>query len=155
MDTKASLPLHIEAYEKDLLQTKSEIQKFVHLSEGIIFGQIGIDALVGVLPGAGGLYTGIAGIWLLLQAYKVRAKAQEKLQIIFLTGADLVVGVFPVFGDILDTFLRVHAWNGNHLIAHIDKQIVLIERTREQLNQGYHPDLNALDNILLGKGKLK
>lgn len=155
MESKQYLPPQIEAYEENLLQTKNEIQKFIHLSDGIIFGQVGLDACLGIVPIAGGLYTGISGVWLLLQSHKVRADSQDKLLILTLTFADLAVGIFPVFGDILDTFLRVHAWNGSRLIAHINKQLLLIERTREQLDRGFSPDLNALEDVLLGKKRIK
>ena len=136
--------------KKKLLQTKDEVQNFIRLSEGLIFGEVGLDACLGLIPIAGGIYTGAMGIWLLLQSYKVRADNEEKLLIVALTFVDLVVGIIPVFGDIIDTFLRVHALNGNRLISHIDKQLVLIENTREQLKQGFNPDLIALEDVLLG-----
>ncbi|MEA5596724.1 DUF4112 domain-containing protein [Rivularia sp. UHCC 0363] len=150
MDIKKSLPVKIEAHEASLIQTKNEIQKFIKVSEGLIYDQVGLDACLGLIPVAGGMYTGIMGIWLLSQSYKVRADNEDKLMIVALTFVDLVVGIVPIFGDILDAFLRVHALNGNRLITHIDKQLLLIENTREQLNQGFDLDLNALENILLG-----
>lgn len=150
-----SLPLKVEVYEENLLQTKNEIQKFIKLSEGLLFGKIGLDAAIGVVPIAGGLYTGIAGVWLLFQSYRIRTDCQEKLLIIILTFADIVVGVFPGLGDIIDAFFRVHAWNGSRLIMHIDKQLSLINRIREQLNQGLNPDLNALEDILFRNGRTK
>ena len=150
MDMQQSLPIKIEAHEANLIQTKNEVQKFIKVSEGLIYDQVGLDACLGVIPVAGGMYTGIMGIWLLSQSYKVRADNEDKLMIVALTFVDLVVGIVPVFGDIIDTFLRVHALNGNRLITHIDKQLLLIENTREQLNQGFNPDLNALENVLLG-----
>jgi hypothetical protein len=150
MNINKSLPVKIESHEANLIQTKNEIQKFIKVSEGLIYDQVGLDACLGVIPVAGGMYTGIMGIWLLSQSYKVRADNEDKLMIVALTFVDLVVGIVPLFGDIIDTFLRVHALNGNRLITHIDKQLSLIENTREQLNQGFNPDLNALENILLG-----
>lgn len=149
MDMQQSLPVKIQAHEANLIQTKNEIQKFIKMSEGLIFDQVGLDALVGTIPGVGGMYTGIMGIWLLLQSYKVRADNEDKLMIVALTFIDVVVGILPIFGDIIDTFLRVHALNGNRLITHIDKQLMLIENTREQLNQGFNPDLSSLENVLL------
>ena len=149
MDINKSLPIKIEAHEGNLIQTKNEIQKFIKMSEGLIFDQVGLDALIGTIPGVGGMYTGIMGIWLLLQSYKVRADNEDKLMIVALTFIDVVVGIVPIFGDIIDTFLRVHASNGSRLITHIDKQLMLIDNTREQLNQGFNPDLSSLENLLL------
>lgn len=150
MDMQQSLPVKIQAHEASLIHTKNEIQKFIKVSEGLLFDQVGLDALIGAIPGVGGIYTGAMGFWLLMQSYKVRADNEDKLMIIALTVIDIVVGIFPIFGDIIDTFLRVHALNGSRLITHIDKQLSLIENTREQLNQGFNPDLNSLENLLLG-----
>jgi hypothetical protein len=149
MDVNKSLPVKIQAHEANLIQTKNEIQKFIKMSEGLLFDQVGLDALVGAIPGVGGMYTGIMGVWLLLQSYKVRAENEDKLMIVALTFIDVVIGILPIFGDIIDTFLRVHALNGSRLITHIDKQLSLIENTREQLNQGFNPDLDSLENLLL------
>ncbi|NJO64254.1 MAG: DUF4112 domain-containing protein [Richelia sp. RM2_1_2] len=149
MNMNKSLPVKIEAHQANLIQTKNEVQNFIKLSEGLMFDQVGLDALLGLIPVAGGMYTGVMGFWLLLQSYKVRANNEDKLLILALTFIDLVVGIVPIFGDIIDTFLRVHALNGNRLIIHIDKQLLLIENTREQLSQGLNPDLNALESLLL------
>ncbi|MDJ0617297.1 MAG: DUF4112 domain-containing protein [Calothrix sp. MO_192.B10] len=150
------LPLKIEAHEESLLQTRNEIQKFIKLSEGLLFGKVGLDGGLGFIPIVGGLYTGIAGIWLLFQSYRIRADCPEKLLIITLTFADIIVGIsVTIVGEILDIFFRVHAWNGSRLITHIDKQLSLIKRTREQLSQGINPDIDALEDILFRNGKTK
>lgn len=155
--SKESIPFKVEAYEKELLETRAEIKKFVKLSEGLVFGKIGLDAGIGLIPVVGGLYTGIVGIWLLIQANKVRSGLQEKFFIFILTLVDIILGlfVFPGVGDILDAFFRVHAWNGDRLIAHIDYQLLLIARVREQISKGIHSDLNALEDVLFRKGKTK
>ncbi|BAZ02382.1 hypothetical protein NIES37_63940 [Tolypothrix tenuis PCC 7101] len=150
---RQSLPLKVEAHEENLLQARNEIQKFIKLSEGLVFGKLGLDAAIGLLPIVDGLYTGIASFWLLLQSYRIKTDFPEKLLIIILSFADILLGSFPGAGDIGDTFFRVHAWNGNRLITHIDKQIALINRVREQLNQGLNPDISALEDILFRNGK--
>ncbi|NER20850.1 MAG: DUF4112 domain-containing protein [Symploca sp. SIO1C2] len=150
-----SLPIKIEAYEVNLLQAKDEIKNFIRLSEGLVFKKVGLDALLGIIPVVGGIYTGVAGIWLLFQSNRVKTGFQEKLLILILTLADIVIGVLVAAGDILDAFFRVHAWTGNRLIAHINMQLSLIERTREQLNQGLDVDLDALEDILFRNGSTK
>ena len=62
MDVQKTLPTTIEAHEANLIQTKNEIQKFIKVSEGLIYDQIGLDAFLGLIPVAGGMYTGIMGI---------------------------------------------------------------------------------------------
>ena len=150
-----SLPFKVEAYEAKLLQARDEIRNFVRLSEGLIFKKIGVDALLGIIPIVGGVYTGIAGIWLFFQSYRVRSTIQEKLFILVLTIADIIIGIFVAAGDILDAFFRVHAWSGYRLITHIDSQLSLIDQTRERLNRGLDADLDSLEDLLFRNGRTK
>ena len=150
-----SLPFKVEAYETELIKIREEIKNFIKWQEGLLFGKIGLDAGVGLIPVVGGIYTGVMGIWLLIQANKVRSGLQEKFFIAFLTILDIVIGIFVVAGDILDAFFRVHAWNGKRIILHIDYQLSLINRAREQLEQGRDADLTALEDVLFRKGKTK
>lgn len=39
-----SLPLKVEVHEENLLQARNEIQKFIKLSEGLVFGKLGLDS---------------------------------------------------------------------------------------------------------------
>lgn len=152
-----SLPFKVEAYEAELLKVREEIKNFVKLSEGLVFGKIGLDAAIGIIPIAGGIYTGVMGFWLLMQANKVRIDLQNKFFILILTIIDIVMGlaIFPGVGDILDAFFRVHAWNGKRLIAHIDYQLSLITKIREKLNRGINADVKGLEDVLFRKGKTK
>lgn len=124
------------------------------LSEGLFFGKIGFDALIGLLPGVGGFYTGAAGCWLLFQAHRVKTSLRDKFLIIGLTITDILIGVFPVAGDILDFFYRVHAWNGRRLISHIDTQLSAINPTYEFSSQDFDIDQGNLGGLVLtDKGK--
>ena len=152
---KSSLPLKIEAYEAQLLKSKEEIKNLVKWSEGLLFSKIGLDAGLGIIPFVGGIYTLIMGIWLILQAGKVNAGLQEKFFILLLTIVDIILGLPFIVGAelLLDMLFRVHAWNGTRLISHINSQLLLIEQTRQKLNQVIPVDLKALEDILFRKGK--
>ena len=125
------------------------------LSEGLIFNYIGVDALVGAIPGIGGLYTAFGGMWLISQAGRVRAGFQEKLVIAMFTLLDVALGIVPGPGDIVDIFVRVHAWNGQRLMSHINEHLEIINRARQQLAMGMSPNLTELEDILFRSGNTK
>lgn len=151
----SSLPLKVEAHEKTLQQSKDELQAFIKFSEGLVFGKIGLDGLLGLLPGVGGVYTGLGGLWLLFQCIRVRTSLQEKILTFVLTLVDIGIGLVPAAGDILDFFLRVHSIIGKRLIAHTNVQLQLIERTRDQLVQNLPVDVEELEDLLFRNGKTK
>lgn len=150
-----SLPPKVEAYEVKLRRAKGDISSFLKMSEGLIFNYIGVDALVGAIPGIGGLYTAFGGMWLISQAGRIRAGFQEQLFIAVFTLMDVAIGLVPVGGDIIDIFVRVHAWNGQRLIAHTNENLELINRARQQLAMGMNPNLTELEDILFRSGQTK
>lgn len=150
-----SLPLKVEAHAKTLQQSKDELQAFIRLSEGFVFGKIGLDGLLGLLPGVGGVYTGLGGLWLLFQCVRVKTSFQEKILTFILTLIDIGIGLVPAAGDVLDFFLRVHSIIGKRLIAHINTQSQLIEKTRENLAQNRPVDMEELEDLLFRNGKTK
>lgn len=149
------LPLKIEAYESTLIHAREEIRKFIKTSEGLVFSKIGVDAIIGIIPVVGGIYTFLAGLWLLTQCIKVKAGFENIIMITTLTTADIIIGILVAAGDVIDAFLRVHAWNGNRLISHIDTQLLIIERTREKLNSEVFVNMDEVEDILFRHGKTK
>lgn len=150
-----SLTPKIEAYEANLNQSKTEIQSFIKTSEGLLFKFIGLDGLIGLVPVAGAIYTAFGGFWLLSQASRLRADFSEKSTIVFLTVVDICIGFFPVGGDLIDLFFRVHAWNGKRLLNRANIQLSMIDRARDQIAQGLNPDLSQLEDVLFRDGGTK
>jgi hypothetical protein len=147
------LPVKIEAHETKLLKARSEIANFIRFSEGLVFDKIGLDAIVGIIPMVDVIYTVVAGLWLLMQSNQVKSAWQDKFFIIILTIVDIAIGIFVGVGDVVDALFRVHAWNGNRLLSHIDYHLSLIAKTREQIEQGIDIDLVALEDLLFRGGK--
>ena len=148
-----SLPSDIELYERKLLDSRIEIEKLRKLSDGLL-GPIGLDAMIGIIPIAGDLYTVFAGSRLFVLARRVNAPLGDLFLLPFLSIVDLTAGftLFPVGGDIIDAFFRIHAWFGGRLITHVNMHLSLIENARFQIGQNQDFDLIALRNSLFGKG---
>lgn len=145
-----SLPSDIELYERKLFDSRTEIEKLRKLSDSVL-GPIGLDAVIGVVPIAGDLYTVLAGSWLFILARRVNAPIGDLFLLVVLSGIDLTIGLFPVGGDILDAFFRIHAWFGGRLITHVDMHLSLIEGARLQVGQNQDFDLIALRSSLFKK----
>jgi hypothetical protein len=143
-----SLPKEIEVYEGKLLQVRSQIEKLMKISDGLLFGQLGIDALLGIIPGIGEVYTLLASCWMFALAVKVKTPIGDILTLIFLTVIDLGIGFVPAAGDIIDVFLRVHSWFGSTLIEGIDRKLKAISRAKVLADNGEYQDLIALKNSL-------
>ncbi|NJO75622.1 MAG: DUF4112 domain-containing protein [Leptolyngbyaceae cyanobacterium RM1_406_9] len=116
-----------------------------------LLGPIGLDAVIGVVPIAGDLYTVLAGSWLFILARRVNAPLGDLLLLVALSGIDLIIGLVPVDGDILDAFFRIHAWFGGRLITHVNMHLSLIENARFQIGQDQDFDLIALRSSLFRK----
>jgi hypothetical protein len=132
-----SLPLDIETHAAKLLKTGEDIQGFRRVSDGLIFGYVGLDAGLSLIPVVGSVYTVGGSLWLLVQAFRIRASLADKMWIVALAAIDAVVGVTGLASAgvtvVLDAALRVHAWTGARLLQHIDLHLSAIEGVRLQL----------------------
>ena len=149
-NSSLALPSDIELYERKLLDSRTEIEKLRKLSDSLL-GPIGLDAVIGVVPIAGDLYTLLAGSWLFILARRVNAPLGDLVLLVALSGVDLTIGLVPVGGDILDAFFRIHAWFGGRLITHVNMHLSLIENARFQVGQDQDFDLIALRSSLFKK----
>ncbi|MEL6930265.1 MAG: DUF4112 domain-containing protein [Cyanobacteria bacterium J06600_6] len=150
-----SLSFKVEAYESILLKSRNDIRNYVKISDGLVFGKVGVDAAIGLLPIVGGLYSAAMGIWLIMQANTIKAGLQEKLFIFLLNMIDVGIGIWIGPGDIVDILFRSHAWSGKRLLSHIDYQLSLINRVREKIDSGVHADISSLEDALFRKGRTK
>ena len=149
-NSSLALPSDIELYERKLLDSRNEVEKLRKLSDSLL-GPIGLDAVIGVVPIAGDLYTLLAGSWLFILARRVNAPLGDLFLLVALSGVDLTIGLVPVGGDILDAFFRIHAWFGGRLITHVNMHLSLIENARFQVGQDQDFDLIALRSSLFKK----
>jgi hypothetical protein len=70
--------------------------------------KIGLDPLIGLLPGGGDLITTILSAYLLIEAHKLGVPSSLMLRMIANVIIDALIGAIPVLGDIFD-----FAWRSN------------------------------------------
>lgn len=73
--------------------------------------RVGLDPVIGLIPGAGDLVSAIAGGWIILEAVRFGIPGVVLLRMIWNTGVDLAVGAIPILGDVFDVAFRSNARN--------------------------------------------
>jgi hypothetical protein len=78
--------------------------------------RIGLDPIIGLVPGIGDLVSPLFTIGMLLQARELGVPKVVQARMLINVAIDTLVGIVPVFGDLFD-----FAWKAN------DKNLVLLE----------------------------
>ena len=142
------LPKEIEVYETELKEARDDIKNIIRVSDGLLFGVVGMDALLGIIPGVGAIYTFFTSCWMFALAMKVRTPVGEMLTFIVLTVIDMGFGIVPAAGDLIDALIRIYSWFGNQLLETINRKLNAIYRARVLASNGKEQDLAALKNSL-------
>ena len=76
-----------------------------------VIGDVGLDGLLGLLPGIGDAATaGISG-YLMLEAHRAGARRRTLARMAGNVGIDFVLGLVPVVGDVADFFHKANTKN--------------------------------------------
>ncbi|EMA66268.1 DUF4112 domain-containing protein [Halorubrum kocurii] len=73
--------------------------------------RIGVDPLLGVLPGAGDVVTGGFSLYIVLEAARLGVSYATLLRMIANVAVDVVAGTVPVAGDIFDAVWKANKRN--------------------------------------------
>jgi hypothetical protein len=64
--------------------------------------RVGLDAVLGLIPGAGDIAGGILSTFIILQAAKVGAPREVLARMVMNVAVDSIVGAVPILGDLFD-----------------------------------------------------
>jgi hypothetical protein len=73
--------------------------------------RVGLDALLGLLPGVGDLISGALGLYLVAEARQLGASRWLQARMIANLLIDTAVGAVPVAGDLFDVYFKAHVRN--------------------------------------------
>jgi hypothetical protein len=79
--------------------------------------KIGLDPIVGLIPGIGDLITAVMSGYIILEAARANASPLTLARMVTNVGIDTLVGAIPALGDVFDA-----AWKSN------TKNVALLER---------------------------
>ena len=105
--------------------------------------RIGLDAIVGLIPGVGDLATTGVSLYILAAGVRYRVPKVTLLRMAANVGVDYALGAIPVVGDIFDA-----AWKSNQMNVELLKQRASV--TPEEARHGRVSDWLFLGVIVLG-----
>ena len=82
--------------------------------------RVGLDPLVGLIPGVGDLVGGLASAYIILEAARAGAPTSVLLRMLGNVGIDTALGAIPVAGDLFDVGWKSNARNVRLLERHLE-----------------------------------
>lgn len=79
---------------------------------------IGLDGLIGLIPGIGDFGTALVSAYIILEAARMGARRGVLLRMLLNVGVEVLVGTIPILGDAFDFI-----WKAN------DRNVALLERS--------------------------
>lgn len=73
--------------------------------------RFGWDVIVGLIPGIGDLSSPLFGMFLLVQAYRMRVPRLVQARMVINAVIDALLGVVPGLGNVADIFWKANTWN--------------------------------------------
>jgi hypothetical protein len=147
------VPADIVAHRVKLVATRASVAEFGRVMDGMVFGMVGADGIISLIPVVGDIFSGLLIFWLVVKAGQVRMPLGDRLVIVGLGALDTAIGMTPVVGDIADFFFRAHGWSAKRVEAHIDMQLQQIDTVGPLPND--HPHMHQLRDALFRGGKTK
>ena len=89
---------------------------------------VGLDAIVGLVPVAGDVVTAAMGAYLVWEARQLGLPKWKLVRMAGNVAFDSAVGAIPVAGDVFDFMFRSNSRNLKMLKRHLDKHHPLIEQ---------------------------
>ncbi|MEZ0135990.1 MULTISPECIES: DUF4112 domain-containing protein [Novosphingobium] len=83
--------------------------------------QVGLDAVVGLVPVAGDLVAAAMGLYLVWEARNLGMSKWQLARMTANVGFDTLVGAIPVAGDLFDFLFRSNSRNLKIIRKHLDK----------------------------------
>ena len=81
--------------------------------------KFGLDSVLGLVPVAGDAATGLAGLYALVTAWRLRLPASASVRIVWNLVVDTAIGAVPLAGDVFDIFFRSHRKNFHVVEKHL------------------------------------
>jgi hypothetical protein len=110
------------------LATLNRIRKLSRLMDTsiripVIGFRIGIDPIIGLVPGAGDLVSTAFSAYIIYLATRFGIPRQDLAKMVFNVGLEAVVGTVPLIGDLFDAFYKSNIRN----LAILEQHLTIVE----------------------------
>ncbi|HET7423397.1 MAG TPA: DUF4112 domain-containing protein [Gemmatimonadales bacterium] len=92
--------------------------------------RIGVEAIIGLFPGAGDLAGGAFSLYILLQAARMGVPKPLLLRMATNLVVDVVVGAVPILGDLFDAGFKANMRNLDLLERHVHRPVASTRNSR-------------------------
>ena len=80
---------------------------------------VGLDPLIGLLPGGGDLFTGLLSLYIVFEGFQLGASAPTLTRMASNIALEVVAGTIPLVGDLFDVAWKANARNVRLLEDHL------------------------------------
>jgi len=92
--------------------------------------KIGLDPIVGLIPGIGDLIGSILSAYIILEAARAEVPGLTLFRMVVNVGIDTLLGAIPAIGDVFDAAWKSNIKNVALLERHLSKQAALPQKRR-------------------------
>lgn len=116
-----------EAQQRAILARLDKFSRFTDSSIGLPFTRfkIGVEAVIGLVPGVGDLVGLAMSGYVLLEAQRAGASSDVKRRMLRNIGIDFVGGLIPVVGDAFDAVYKANTRNTQLLKNFLNTQLAV------------------------------
>ncbi|PRB80192.1 DUF4112 domain-containing protein [Pseudomonas sp. MYb185] len=116
-----------EAEQRAILARLDKFSRFTDSSIGLPFTRfkIGVDPLIGLVPGIGDLIGLAMSGYVLWEAQRAGASKEVKRRMLRNIGIDFVGGLIPVVGDAFDAVYKANTRNTRLLRNYLNEQLAV------------------------------
>lgn len=116
----------------------AQLRRLAHLMDEafelpILGVRVGLDSILGLIPGIGDVAGAVAGGWIVLSAVRFGASASVVARMLLNLGGDALVGAVPLLGDIFDVAFKANRRNIRLLELHLIQPAETRQRSRALL----------------------
>ncbi len=84
--------------------------------------RLGIDSLIGLIPGVGDVTTGALSCFIIYQGYRLGVRKRTLLRMTKNVVVDTVIGSIPLIGDLFDIGWKANLRNVDHIKTDLSRQ---------------------------------
>ncbi|NLY58283.1 MAG: DUF4112 domain-containing protein [Gammaproteobacteria bacterium] len=120
-------PTPSDAQQRAILARLERFSRFTDNSIGLPFTRfrIGVEPLIGLIPGIGDLAGLAMSGYVLLEAQRAGVSSKVKRQMLRNIGIDFIGGLVPVFGDAFDAVFKANMRNTRLLRDYLNQQLAV------------------------------